>query len=109
LDTIYGQNQKEKMNVLKDHENIQNKLFAGFPSELLDLRYSPHAFGSGLLAFKVKGRNIQFVHDGRDNHVEVSISDTHVRYPTNAWIHIWNGISDEWEKSIEILHEYLAR
>jgi hypothetical protein len=96
------------MNILKDYERIQDKLLEGLPGELLDLRYSPHAFGSGLLVFKAKGRNIQFVHDGRDNRVEISISETHVRYPTNEWKDIWNGISDEWEKSIKILHEHLA-
>ena len=96
------------MNILEDYRKIQKTLFEALPSELLDLRYSGYAFGSGMVAFRVKGINFQIVYDGRDNQVEIGITKAHTRYPANEWKIIWKGNPTDLENSTKIVREYLA-
>ena len=46
--------------------------------ELLQVYYAPYTFGSGHVAYKIKGRNVQITYDGRDN--AIGESPIEVRY-----------------------------
>lgn len=48
--------------------------------ELLEYHYEPHSFGSGILAYLIKGRNHKFVFDGRDNKMTWLVSEPHQKY-----------------------------
>jgi hypothetical protein len=47
------------MNFLELKEQFENKLKSDFKFELLDLHYSPYAFGSGMKFYRIKGRIIK--------------------------------------------------
>ena len=81
--------------------------------ELLQVYYAPYAFGSGHVAYRIKGRNIQISYDGRDNAmgmspIEVRYSKPHAKFPSDGWIEtktytveeFWDvGVKDILEKS----------
>ena len=81
--------------------------------ELLQLFYAPYAFGSGHVAYRIKGRNFQITYDGKDSAlgmspIEVSYSKPHAKFPSDGWMEtktysvneFWDaGVKDILEKS----------
>ena len=79
------------MNFLELKEQFENKLKDHFTFELLDLQYSPYAFGSGMTVYRINGRIIKVMYDGRDNEIEIVSSKPHDKYPTTSWTTIFTG------------------
>jgi hypothetical protein len=84
--------------------------------ELLQLYYAPYAFGSGHVAYKIKGRNVQITYDGRDNAlgespIEVRYSKPHAKFPGDGWIETKTYSVDEfWDAGVkEILEKSKSR
>ena len=53
--------------------------------ELLEYQYHPYSFGSGILVYRIGGRNFKFSYDGRDKDIEIDISKSHEKYPQCSW------------------------
>ncbi|MCY7422081.1 MAG: hypothetical protein LH478_10120, partial [Chitinophagaceae bacterium] len=84
--------------------------------ELLQVYYAPYAFGSGHVAYKIKGRNVQITYDGRDNAIgerpiEVSYSKPYAKFPTDGWIETKTYTLNEfWDAGVrEILEKSKSR
>lgn len=80
------------MNFLELKEQFENKLTGDFKFELLDLHYSPYAFGSGMMAYRIKGKIIKVIFDGRGNEVQLVTSLPHDKYPNGSWTTIFTGV-----------------
>ena len=74
---------------LKDRFETQLKDY--FKFELLELQYTPYAFGSGMTAYRIKGRVVKIIFDGRDNLVEFMVSASHEKYSRANWTTIFAG------------------
>ncbi|MEO6314024.1 MAG: hypothetical protein ABIU63_03190 [Chitinophagaceae bacterium] len=53
--------------------------------ELLELYYAPFSFGSGHIAYRIKGRNIQIGYDGKENNVQLRYSKPHTKFRSGEW------------------------
>ncbi len=62
-----------------------------------EFHYLPYSFGSGLLAFRVKGDIYKITYDGRFKILTVSKSVVHEIYPASKWTIIseLNSLNDE--------------
>ena len=80
------------MNFLELKEQFENKLKANFKFELLELHYAPHAFGSGLTAYRITGRNVKVIYNGKENQVQLLVSSNHDKYENASWTTIYTGI-----------------
>lgn len=72
-------------------EEFEKKITGRLSFELLELRYSGYAFGSGTMAYRIKGYNLLLNYDGRDFALEVSVSAPHQKYPQADWRSIFYG------------------
>ena len=97
---------KNQMDFLELKEQFENKLKGDFKFELLDLHYSPYAFGSGMTVYRIKGRIIKVMYDGRDNEIELITSKPHDKYPNTSWTTIFTGLpSDFIENGVAKLND----
>jgi len=80
------------MNFFQLTDKIENELNESF--EILELHYLPFAFGSGTKCYRINGRNIKIIFDGKDQLVEVHASPIHEKYPTNKWEIIFSDSID---------------
>ena len=55
------------------------------PFELLEYKYMPYHFGSGMVAYRVNGYNIRLTYDGRDNLLTIERSNHHEKYTECNW------------------------
>ena len=92
---------------------FETKIKEEFQFELLQVYYAPYSFGSGHVAYKIKGRIVQITYDGKDNAlgerpIEVKYSKPHAKFPSDGWVEtkiytvdeFWDiGINDMLEKS----------
>src|SRR4051812_19080963 len=80
------------MNILEMKSLIETNLSGiQLPAQLLDLRYSPHCFGNGVIAYRIKGYNLKFVYDGKEFLFSVLRTEKHERYPSDQWTSIYEG------------------
>jgi hypothetical protein len=79
------------MNFLELKEQFENKLKDKFKFELLELHYVPYAFGSGLIAYRITGRNVKAIYDGKENQVQLLVSSNHDKYANASWTSIFTG------------------
>jgi hypothetical protein len=79
------------MNFLELKEEFENKLKDNFKFELLEIHYAPYAFGSGLTAYRITGRNVKLIYDGKENQVQFLVSSNHDKYANASWTTIFNG------------------
>ncbi len=63
--------------------------------ELLELHYAPYSFGSGMTAYKIKGRVVKLIFDGKDNMIELWISAKHLKYPSSGLSRIFSGTPND--------------
>ena len=77
------------MDFLELKEQFESKLTEKF--ELLELHYAPYSFGSGFTAYRIKGRIVKIIYDGKDNQVELVVSANHDKYPHASWTTIFTG------------------
>ncbi len=80
------------MTFLELKEQFENKLTSQYKLELLELHFAPYSFGSGMAAYRIKGRIAKIIYDGRDNEVQLFISSLHDKYPNSSWTTIFTGI-----------------
>lgn len=71
---------------------FEAQLSTNLKFELLELHFAPYSFGSGMTAYRIKGSVIKMVFDGKDNIIELLISDKHLKYPSSDWTTIFSGI-----------------
>ena len=79
------------MNFLELKEQFENKLKGNFIFELLELHYAPYDFGSGLTAYRITGRNVKVIYDGKENQVQFLVSSNHDKYAKATWTTIFTG------------------
>jgi len=53
--------------------------------ELLEMHYAPYSFGSGFRTYRINGKIIKIIYNGKENLVELKISNRHEKYPLNSW------------------------
>ena len=70
---------------------FEAQLSADLKFELLELHYAPYSFGSGMTAYRIKGRVVKIIFDGKDNIIELLISAKHLKYPSSVWTTIFSG------------------
>ena len=58
---------------------------------LLELHYVPYSFGSGMMSYKIKGRLVKIIFDGKDNIIELFISAKNLKYPSSDWSIVFSG------------------
>jgi hypothetical protein len=83
------------MNFLELKEKFESNLIDNFNFELLELHYAPYAFGSGMTAYRIKGRIFRINYDGKDNLVQFLTSLPHEKYPNASWSTIFSGLPKE--------------
>jgi hypothetical protein len=81
------------MDFLELKKQFESKLNKDF--ELLELHYTPFAFGSGMTAYNSKGQIIKIIYDGKDNLVELLISSSHEKYSNASWTTIYTGLPED--------------
>ncbi|NPD48172.1 hypothetical protein [Lentimicrobium sp. S6] len=97
------------MNFEDFRKDIESKLDSIFKFELLEFHFEPYSFGSGILAYRIKGLNHKFVYDGRENTLIWLISKSHQKYFGTKWTEFknQNGLEisiDELENGIKTVH-----
>lgn len=70
---------------------FEAQLSADLKFELLEIHYAPYSFGSGMTAYRIKGRSVKIIFDGKDNLIELLISAKHLKYPSLDWTTIFTG------------------
>jgi hypothetical protein len=68
------------MNFEEFRNDIEKKLNSIVRFELLEFHYEPCRFESGLLAYRILGRNHRLVYDGRENELTWERSEAHEKY-----------------------------
>ncbi len=79
------------MTFLELKVQFETKLKENSQFELLELNYIPYAFGSGFVAYRISGRNIKVIYDGRENCAELLASIDYGKYPNTSWRRIFIG------------------
>jgi len=93
------------MNFLELKEQFESKLKDNFKFELLELHYAPYAFGSGLTAYRITGRNVKVIYDGRESQVQFCVSSNHDKYANASWTTIFIGTPTDFiENGLDKLH-----
>jgi hypothetical protein len=83
------------MDLLTITSEFENQVGTEFRFEILEFSHMPHAFGSGMKAYRINGRNVKINFDGKDSMIEILISPKHDKYPTKNWTSIFNGSPPE--------------
>jgi hypothetical protein len=61
-------------------QDLETKLNSIVGFELQEYHFTPHSFGSGILAYRIKGLNHKFIYDGRENELTWQVSKPHEKY-----------------------------
>lgn len=64
---------------------FENDILSEFKFEILEMQYSNYSFGSGYLVYRIKGKNLRLVLDGKEGIIEISISSKGEKYPNVNW------------------------
>ncbi|MEO8085424.1 MAG: hypothetical protein ABI763_01315 [Bacteroidota bacterium] len=70
---------------------FENAVQTDFKFELLEFHYVPYSFGSGMKAYRINGRAVKLVYDGRDYLATLYISEKHITYSRAEWTEIFSG------------------
>ena len=90
------------MDFLELTDRFEKNIKQNFEIELLELHYIPYSFGSGTKAYRINGRNIKIIFDGRDGLLETLISGHHEKYSSSNWTTTFNGTATDFvDKEIE--------
>jgi hypothetical protein len=85
IEDLFGKEKFDTGKFLELVSEFEIKLKEELQFELLQLYYAPYSFGSGHVVYRIKGRNIQILYDGRDKAVDVSYSKPHAKFPSDGW------------------------
>jgi hypothetical protein len=67
--------------------------------ELLEMHYVPYSFGSGFVAYRINGRIVKIIFDGKDNLIESKISSRHERYPAKSVNTFFSGAGSDFSNN----------
>lgn len=81
------------MKFLELKEQLENNLTDDF--ELLELHYAPYSFGSGLIAYRIKGQIVKVIYDGKDDQVELQVSERHAKYSDASLRTVYSGLPED--------------
>jgi hypothetical protein len=91
--------------VIDKFENEVNEKF-----EILEFHYLPYSFGSGTKCYRIKGRNIKLVYNGKEELIEIHVSPYHEKYPTNKWDLIFSDTYRNFnEKGLNIIKKKIIK
>lgn len=77
------------MNFQEFKNELEDKLKGKISFELLEFIYQPYVFGSGIIAYRIKGYNYMIIYDGRDNKLQIKRSKPHTEYARGReWLEI---------------------
>ncbi len=82
----------ETIDFLELKDQIELQLKNNFSFELLELQYAPYAFGNGMIAYRIKGRVVKIIYDGKDNQIELMVSAYHVKYDRAELTTVFSGL-----------------
>ena len=83
------------MEFLKISEAFEQQIIQEFKFELLELHYARYSFGSGMVAYRIQGKLVKIIFEGRDAIVEIILSAKHDKYPNGTWTTIFTGTTEE--------------
>jgi len=66
--------------------------------ELQEFQYFPYCFGHGTLAYRIKGYNVRFTYDGRDNLLTCERSNFHEKYTKCSWTILFKSEGLIWKE-----------
>ena len=69
------------MNFENFRADIESKFNSAVEFELIEFNFQQYCFGSGMVAYRIKGRIHKFIYDSRDNILTWLISKEHQKYP----------------------------
>jgi hypothetical protein len=84
-----------KPDFLRIKEYFEDIINGRVKFELLELSYTPYSFGSGFAAYRIAGKIVKLVFDGRDEMLTIGISAKHSEYPPNTDSPIFSGTHKE--------------
>ena len=64
---------------------FESQLKNEFEFEVQEKNYSAYSFGSGFVAYRIKGNIYRVIYNGKENIVELEKSDFHQKYPNCNW------------------------
>ncbi len=73
------------MNFEDFRTQVENQLQAMVKFELQEFLYQPHAFGNGLLGYRINGKCYRLTYDGRERELRVDSSEQHEKYFGATW------------------------
>jgi hypothetical protein len=85
----HGIRKKKMMHFPQIQSEFEAEMIDLFRFELLEQQYHPGDFGSGLVAYKINGRNVKLIYDGKDNLLTAYVSPKHLHYPHDQWHDIY--------------------
>lgn len=83
------------MDFLELTGSFEKRIKENFEFELLELHYLPDAFGSGTKAYRINGKNVKIIFDGRDGLLETLISGRHEKYSSSNRTKTFNGTATD--------------
>ncbi len=83
------------MNFLELKDKFESNLKDDYKFELIELHYAPYAFGSGMTAYRIKGRIFKIIYDGRDDQVQLLTSLPHDKYPNASWTTVFTEVPSD--------------
>jgi len=98
----------ETINYLEIKELFEAQFQDELQFEVLEHHYAPYSFGSGMTAYRIKGRIFKIIFDVKDNLLEFMVSASHEKYSSSNWITIFAGKpTDFLNNGITLLNESL--
>lgn len=79
------------MNFIELISEFERMISESLKYELLEQHYMNYSFGSGFSAYRIKGRNVKVVYDGKDFLTSIYISAPHEKYPSVKWDRLFFG------------------
>jgi hypothetical protein len=97
------------MNFLEFKDQLENEIAKNYKFDMLELRYMPYAFGSGLTVYRISGKIVKIVFDGKNNQFDIMISQPHAKYPNAPLLSIFSGQADDiLDKGLSKLYQQLS-
>jgi hypothetical protein len=72
------------MEFLEIVSDFESQISEEFKYELLEMHFVPYSFGAGFVAYRINGRTVKIIFDGKDKLIESKISNWHEKYPPKS-------------------------
>lgn len=93
------------MNFEDFRTQLETELRTVVKFELQEFIYQPHAFGSGLLGYRINGKCFKLTFDGRDQQLSLESSEPHEKYFGATWTELrtFNDLSTNIQSVVELV------